>query len=232
MAELIDSGNRKEFSTGAVRDIHEGKGRCDLLPLDVIDQWLFDYAIWETNRTEGIDSLPETLTSIDHFMNANTVAPLYLALCKFVDEAFCHDLSEALLELAKHYEDGAKKYSDNNWKLGIDLHCYIDSAIRHYIKWLRGDDDEPHARAVLWNLVGAIWTFKHKPELDDIHPKGNPLNIIGQEALEGFEARLEILPFSPLCTTCRYEGFPSREPPCDVCSINTGMDTRSQWMPK
>ena len=31
-AELKDSGNRKQFATGAVRDIHAGKGRMDLIP--------------------------------------------------------------------------------------------------------------------------------------------------------------------------------------------------------
>lgn len=30
--EIKDSGNRREFDTGAVRDIEEGKGRMDLLP--------------------------------------------------------------------------------------------------------------------------------------------------------------------------------------------------------
>jgi hypothetical protein len=29
---IADSGNRTEFPTGAVRDMHEGKGRMDLLP--------------------------------------------------------------------------------------------------------------------------------------------------------------------------------------------------------
>lgn len=32
MSQIKDSGNRTEFVTGAVRDIHEGKGRMDLLP--------------------------------------------------------------------------------------------------------------------------------------------------------------------------------------------------------
>lgn len=32
MAELKDSGNRREFETGAVRDMQEGKGRMDLVP--------------------------------------------------------------------------------------------------------------------------------------------------------------------------------------------------------
>lgn len=36
-AESIkDSGERTEFSTGAVRDMHEGKGRFDLLPLNAV----------------------------------------------------------------------------------------------------------------------------------------------------------------------------------------------------
>ena len=36
MAEILDSGERTQFSTGAVRDMHEGKGRCDLLPMCVL----------------------------------------------------------------------------------------------------------------------------------------------------------------------------------------------------
>ena len=36
MAKLKDSGERRQFESGAVRDISEGKGRCDLLPLDAV----------------------------------------------------------------------------------------------------------------------------------------------------------------------------------------------------
>jgi hypothetical protein len=32
ITNIKDSGDRTEFSTGAVRDMHEGKGRMDLLP--------------------------------------------------------------------------------------------------------------------------------------------------------------------------------------------------------
>ena len=34
--KIKDSGNRREFSTGAVRDMAEGKGRMDLLPWGAI----------------------------------------------------------------------------------------------------------------------------------------------------------------------------------------------------
>lgn len=36
--EIKDSGNRTQFETGAVRDIHQGKGRYDLLPWDAIHE--------------------------------------------------------------------------------------------------------------------------------------------------------------------------------------------------
>ena len=35
-APIQDSGERTEFETGAVRDLHEGKGRFDLLPLNAV----------------------------------------------------------------------------------------------------------------------------------------------------------------------------------------------------
>lgn len=33
---IKDSGDRTEFATGAVRDMHEGKGRMDLLPTTAV----------------------------------------------------------------------------------------------------------------------------------------------------------------------------------------------------
>ena len=38
MSKILDSGNRTEFSTGAVRDMQEGKGRYDLLPWHAIHE--------------------------------------------------------------------------------------------------------------------------------------------------------------------------------------------------
>lgn len=35
---IKDSGERTQFDTGAVRDMHEGKGRYDLLPWDAIHE--------------------------------------------------------------------------------------------------------------------------------------------------------------------------------------------------
>ena len=38
METIKDSGDRTQFSSGAVRDMHSGKGRYDLLPMCVIDR--------------------------------------------------------------------------------------------------------------------------------------------------------------------------------------------------
>ena len=40
---IKDSGERMEFDTGAVRDIQKGKGRCDLMPLDVVAEYFTLY---------------------------------------------------------------------------------------------------------------------------------------------------------------------------------------------
>jgi hypothetical protein len=153
---IKDSGDRTEFETGAVRDMHEGKGRCDLMPLDVIARVLGGYS----NEPDCV------LDPISCFVNSGSVHCLYDAL-EFFRNLCGADVSSLILEVAKHFEEGAKKYGENNWQKGIPVHCYIDSAIRHYLKWLRGDTDEPHDRAFVWNILCCIWTMENKPELDD-----------------------------------------------------------------
>lgn len=152
---IKDSGDRTEFETGAVRDMHEGKGRCDLLPLEVVSDLLND-------ETYHID----VFQRIGQFQKSNDVMYLKLALDIFAEQ-HGWTLHTMVLEVAKHFEEGAKKYGDNNWRKGIPVRCYIDSAIRHYLKWLRGDQDEPHDRAFCWNIMCAMWTWGNKPELND-----------------------------------------------------------------
>lgn len=158
MAELKDSGERKIFETGAMRDISEGKGRCDLLPLDTV------IYILELNQSK---SPQRVLEYINAFLKTAEIKYLKEAILEFCEHNEW-DIITMLLELSIHYEDGANKYEPNNWKKGMPVHCFIDSGLRHYFKWLRGDRDEPHDMAFVWNLVGAIWTMENKPEFNDI----------------------------------------------------------------
>ena len=73
-----------------------------------------------------------------------------------------------LLRLAKHYEEGALKYSDRNWKKGIPCHSFADSALRHFFKYMDGWKDEDHLIAAIWNLCGLAWTEEKHPDLQDI----------------------------------------------------------------
>ena len=149
---IKDSGNRRAFESGAVRDMQEGKGRCDLMPLEVIGEWLKD----------------DILNCISQFKTQNKTIFLYRAMNYFSEKAYgaAYGNSKAttILEVAKHFEEGAKKYGENNWQKGIPPKCYIDSAVRHYLKWLRGDKDEPHDRAFVWNLMCCIWEVDYHKE--------------------------------------------------------------------
>lgn len=108
MKEIKDSGDRTRFETGAFRDMHEGKGRLDLMPLT------------------------------------------------------------AIIEVSKHCEQGAKKYGEHNIDKGIPQHSLCDSAMRHLIKYMRGDDDENHIVAAAWNLLWAVEQHVNRPELIDL----------------------------------------------------------------
>lgn len=155
---ILDSGARREFGTGAVRDIQEGKGRCDLLPLDVVCQYYYDI---------GLDIAFSIFELIGYFKTSGNPVHLLEVLKYFCEDRWDKDCNSMFLEVSIHFEEGAKKYGENNWQKGIPVHCYIDSAVRHYLKFLRGDKDEPHDRAFAWNIMCAIWTCKHKPELND-----------------------------------------------------------------
>lgn len=106
--QILDSGKRREFETGAVRDMQEGKGRFDLLP-------------WA-----------------------------------------------AIMEVAKHCENGSKKYGEHNADgYGIPTHSFADSALRHMAKYLDGWTDENHIVAAAWNVLMLIeMQINHKNCVD------------------------------------------------------------------
>lgn len=182
MAELKDSGARREFESGAVRDSADGRGRCDLLPLDIVGELLNGYSIDDENPDElhSIEGdVHEILKSINEFIRIGNTQDIYNAIGYFIEISEFKTIPKAILEVSKHYEDGARKYAERNWEKGIPCHCYVDSGVRHLLKWLDGWDDEPHDRAFIWNMLGLLWTVKHKPECNDL-----PYELLQKEASE------------------------------------------------
>lgn len=194
MAILKDSGDRREFDTGAVRDMAEGKGRMDLIPwgiaLGIRTCMHYHYDCYGQNM--DIESILNCFSDIEfHLNNADSQIlkeKFELAAARWImhhyyyaadnipfetsvdfrgsDGIISYDTIDriwatAMMDVAKHFEDGAKKYSDNNWRKGIPLWCFFDSGSRHLMKYILNWDDEPHDRAVLWNLMCGAWTVTH-----------------------------------------------------------------------
>jgi len=88
MTELKDSGARRQFDTGAVRDIADGKGRCDLLPLKVV--------------AEILDSV--VLECVDAYIRTGHIGELQNAIRIFItNDSNWADIYTAILEVAKQY---------------------------------------------------------------------------------------------------------------------------------
>ena len=188
-----DKSKMKEFNTGAKREDKSGKGRYDLIPGDIMADFI-NYA-WREYFNEGPMTICDTDISLNAYFDDMTDEELFFEFilnmtCLFftdhekLDETTdCvgersyvvtwDDFHKALYEmrelLAKHYEAGAKVHGVNNWKKGIPISDserggnFVDSMRRHTDQALRGLDDEPHAISAIWNAFAAIWTIRNKP---------------------------------------------------------------------
>lgn len=65
---------------------------------------------------------------------------------------------QLLTRWAALMERGRIKYGLKNWQHADsqeELDRFRDSALRHMMQWICGEDDEDHAAAVCFNLMGA-----------------------------------------------------------------------------
>lgn len=74
----------------------------------------------------------------------------------------------ALLRVARHMENSLADHEERNWERGLPMHCFLDSAMRHVFKYMDGMVDEDHLAAAATNLLMALWTEAHLPEMQDI----------------------------------------------------------------
>lgn len=157
MSDIKDSGERTDFANGAVREIREENGRCDLLPLKQVAM-LFDNDYIVKTALEGID---------DYVYNGK-IAGILSALKAFCKMKFQDSMPEMILMVSLHYKDALSKYPERNWEKGLPTHSFVDSGVRHLLKIARGDQDEPHNNAFIWNMLGILWNDEHHPELVDM----------------------------------------------------------------
>lgn len=78
----------------------------------------------------------------------------------------------ALDALARCMAKGALKYSDHNWRKGYEFSKSLDSALRHLLSYIDGEDDDPeigesHLAAVMFHCSVLITLMETHPEFDD-----------------------------------------------------------------
>lgn len=163
---IKDSGHRRKFKTGAVRDMQKGKGRCDLLPLHEVARVITEADDIMMRGKAGIviSDIAHALDFLKKEDYDNAKGFLYQALADF--RTGYNSTPEMILEVSKHFENGAVKYGEDNWQKGIPFDSCINSGIRHFLKCLANYNDEDHYRAFVWNVLVLIWTINHKEILN------------------------------------------------------------------
>jgi hypothetical protein len=156
--EVKDSGKRQEFKTGSVRDTAEGKGMPHLIAGEALAQALY-YKESPKSIIEEIECLLLDYSRIIEYRNDLFI--IYQAInltIKLISDGEDQTYNAAMTRLAKHYENGAKKYEKNNWRKGQPISRYYDSAMRHLWKVKDNMTDEDHQAALLWNLIALVQT--------------------------------------------------------------------------
>ena len=74
----------------------------------------------------------------------------------------------ALLRVSRQMEGALAEHEERNWERGIPMHSFLDSAMRHLFKYMDGRVDEDHLAAAATNVLMALWTEDHMPEMQDI----------------------------------------------------------------
>lgn len=71
--------------------------------------------------------------------------------------SFVFDAPLAMAGLANRFSLGARKYSRDNWKLGLPDVQVIDALLRHLSAYQNGETTDPdggfHVDAIVWNAV-------------------------------------------------------------------------------
>lgn len=140
-----------------------GKGRCDLLPLGVVFKFLT-----ECNDTDVDAETRNILHCLYMFQKTQNTDYLY-SILDYVSEYMYSNKYTMLLDLSIQFEKKAEKHGIDSWKKEIPKWSYLDSAIRHFLKWLRLDADEKHGREFIWNVFCLIYTIENKGDNDDIN---------------------------------------------------------------
>lgn len=157
---MVDS-NGTLFPSGARRDDNDTKGRCDLMPLDIVGE------AFSLN-----ENMSKMFMLFEKLKNEHDYKNKYKQALEILTEFFWHNTKRSkkslILDLSVLYKIGASHYGEDNWKKGIPDWSCLSSALRHYIKYSmmipneEPVDDERHDIAFIWNMITFMYNMKMK----------------------------------------------------------------------
>ena len=143
---MLDSGERQNYDTGAVRDTAKGKPRIDLFSY---------YMFTDLLQHEGYDEVLNDWARFKKFGTKDYLYTVFMTTC----EKELLSITEGITRVSFWLAEGAKKYSERNWEAGIPVSRVVESADRHLVKWMDEEDDEDHFAAFLCNIM-FIYHYK------------------------------------------------------------------------
>lgn len=171
--EIKMDGEYRQFEGGGVRYTKTGKGRFDLIPSHAL--------AFVVHYMENIDkendiptcNIGNMLSGIAEGEYERTIVLIACAVYSpstggIIPEEYknypCMDcdisqyqmwaaFNRMLKDLAIHYEKGAEKYGENNWRKGIPKSSFEDSGFRHFTQFINNETDEPHHISAIWNFM-------------------------------------------------------------------------------
>lgn len=170
--KLKDTGSRTTLETGSQKEIVEGRGRYDLLPLGTIGELIYEY--WldpsvDKAQAEYSNKINRILINLELSLTEKNIETKRYHILEAVNIFIYHFLETTPLkvvpQLAKLYEAGANKYSARDWEKGRYQEIFINSALRHLFQCLNGETDEDHATAFMWNLISCHHILGVMPEM-------------------------------------------------------------------
>lgn len=192
--DIKDSGERRDFKSGAKRDVDHDKPRFDLIPMTVLQKIIEYYPNvkeLDVDSDELNDDAKARMWSLGLLWGATADENLLLEVAWMSLSAICrqerdttlrvdgslygglHLISpNTYLRIANHYGGGAKKYDPWNWSKGMPLSVFHASLMRHIFAIVQDKTDEDHLSGIFFNAA-AILHFKiiKRKDVDDVTPR-------------------------------------------------------------
>lgn len=132
-------------------------------PHEIQDEWLGETyttdEVWDMLELDDIDEEDDT-----RYFSSGARRDSDKGKHKFTYLPF-----DILGRVADHYEEGAKKYGDHNWRKGIPSTTIMDSLLRHVAAYYQGQDDEDHLSAIVFNTLCLIYNEDKMTDNEEVY---------------------------------------------------------------